>query len=67
MTTAEAIQARLDYPRTIAMVERHVDNPGFAVRIVVKAASGEELYKRIIRDAWVKRKVQRWQRRLKTG
>lgn len=61
----EKLQARTRWPRVVGMVALHVGSTAFAERVVVKASNGEELYKRILREAWQKRKVKRWQSQLR--
>ncbi len=64
MTPIELTQARRRWPHVIAMVALHVGNTGFAERVVTKAAKKEELYSRIVREAWTKRRVKRWLKKL---
>lgn len=46
------------WPRAHALVTRHVgDNPGFASRILAKASRGEEIYRRIVGEAFAGRKL----------
>jgi hypothetical protein len=60
----ELTEARLRYARIIEMVALHVGSTGFAERVVVKAVAKEELYTRIVREAWRKRRVKRWLKKL---
>lgn len=55
---------RLVYPRVINMVTLLVGNCSFAERVVAKSAAGEELYRNIVREAWRRRKVKRWMKKI---
>jgi len=46
------------------MVAMHVGSTAFAERVVFKASRKEELYTRIVREAWKRRKVKQWQKKL---
>ncbi len=64
-TPLELVEARRKWPLTIGLVAMHVGSTAFAARVVFKASRGEDLYKRIVQDAWKKRKVKQWQTGLK--
>lgn len=64
MTPIELTEARRRWPHVIAMVALHVGNSGFAERVVVKAAKKEDLYTRIVRESWQRRRVKRWMKKL---
>ena len=63
-TPMELVEARRKWPLTIGLVAIHVGSTAFAARVVLKASRGEELYKSIVKDAWKKRKVKQWQKKL---
>jgi len=65
-TPIELTQARRRWPRVIGIVrEVLVADFDFASRVVLKASRGDELYLRIVRDAWQRRRVKRWMKGLK--
>ena len=63
-TTPEMTQARRRWPLVVGMVAMHVGSTAFAERVVFKASRKEELYTRIVREAWKRRKVKQWQKKL---
>lgn len=54
-TDLEEARARRRWPRVIATVARHVGDARLAARYVRKAALGEALYVRIVREAFSRR------------
>jgi hypothetical protein len=63
-TPLEMTQARRKWPRLVGLVAMHVGSTAFADRVVFKASRKEELYTRIVREAWKRRKVKQWQKKL---
>lgn len=45
----------LHYPRVVGMLERYCGNAGIARRFLRKAVAGEELYLKIVREAFARR------------
>ncbi len=62
--TLEETTTKRRYPRVIGVVATYVGSSHFALRVVMKAVRGEALYKQVVREAWQRRRVKRWQRKL---
>lgn len=60
----ESKAARRAWPRLVGLVALHVGSSTFADRIVANAAAGDELYTKLVREAWRKRRIKRWQKSL---
>jgi len=67
VTPLDLTRARLRWPRVIRVVALLVGNEAFAERVVLRAAAGEEIYKRVVREAWQKRKLKRWLKKQTTA
>lgn len=60
----DKMDARFKWPRLVRMVENYVGSRGLAVRYVNKAVMGDQLYQKIVKEAFIRRHNRR---RKKTG